>query len=304
MTLNPQPPHVTVVIPTYNRSWGLRRAVDSVLTQSFAVYELVIVDDASSDDTEVFARSFTDRRVRYHRQPANVGIAPNWGTGIDLARGEYIALLMDDDGYEPTFLERRVAALLRYPTAQFAFSGYRIVGPDEAPIGEFTPPLSPGQILTGPDLLSAVLAKHCFVGATLYRAGALREVWAATTTAHWVLDFAVNLQLATRPDAAAVYIGGQDFVMTQHPGQISQARQQEVFVLVARELERGMGEPHPRWARRLIRNELSSWLTVAGRSAAVRGERQRAFLYLLRAARLRPFADGPWKQLVRVVTGL
>src|SRR4051794_22089991 len=70
-------PCVSVVIPTYNRSWGLTRALQSVLAQTFQDYEIVVVDDASTDATAAVAATFSDPQIRYYRQPHNVGVASN-----------------------------------------------------------------------------------------------------------------------------------------------------------------------------------------------------------------------------------
>ena len=166
-------PAVSVIIPTYNRSWGLKRAVVTVLAQTFSDFELVILDDASTDDTPDVIRSVKDPRVRYFRQPHNVGISRNWGTGLEMARGEFVGLLMDDDRYEPDFLARRVAALREHTAAVLAFSGYRIVSEATGHLRSHRPDYSPG-VLTRPAFLTAALARDCFVGATLYRGTDLR----------------------------------------------------------------------------------------------------------------------------------
>ena len=116
MSPNARPPLITVIIPTYNRSWGLRRAVASVLAQTFPDFELIITDDASGDETEAICRTFDDFRIRYFRQPLNVGIGRNWGFGLSQARAPFVSLLMDDDGYYPTFLSDRMARSRPSPT--------------------------------------------------------------------------------------------------------------------------------------------------------------------------------------------
>jgi glycosyltransferase involved in cell wall biosynthesis len=110
MTENP--PAVTVIIPTYNRSSILSRAIDSVLNQTFADFELIVVDDASTDDTEAVVRGYDDKRVRYicHEiNSGNGGIARN--TAIERSDSEYVAFLDDDDVWLPEKLERQVDAL-------------------------------------------------------------------------------------------------------------------------------------------------------------------------------------------------
>ncbi|MCC6457182.1 MAG: glycosyltransferase family 2 protein [Caldilineaceae bacterium] len=90
---------ISVIIPTYNRSPLLRRAVSSVLSQTFADFELLIVDDHSSDDTAEAVAEFNDSRIHYIRHEENRGSSATRNTGIRHARGELISFLDDDDEY-------------------------------------------------------------------------------------------------------------------------------------------------------------------------------------------------------------
>ncbi|HVK12267.1 MAG TPA: glycosyltransferase family 2 protein [Gemmataceae bacterium] len=299
-------PAVSVVIPTFNRSWGLTRAVESVLAQTFADFELVITDDTSPDDTETVARSFSDPRVRYHRQPANVGVARNWGTGIELARGEFVALLMDDDRYEPDFLARRVAALRADPAAVLAFAGYRIVPEDgDRPAWEFDPGYGGPRTLTGTDFFHAALSRRVFVGATLYRTAAVRRVWAAAEQVAEIVDYALNLALARLPGAAGVYLGGGDFVMSEHPGQVSVSRLAPIFPMAERfhrELLADGRLPPPE--RRLVRDELRTWYLQWGKyEGRPDGRPGRAIQLVGRAIRMNPLALPGWKLAARIGWG-
>ena len=102
-------PQVSVILPTHNRSSLLQQAIDSIRQQTFTDWELIIIDDGSSDDTEGVVRSATaDSRIRYqrHSTPKGAGIARN--TGAQLARGTYIALQDDDDRSLPHRLQMQV----------------------------------------------------------------------------------------------------------------------------------------------------------------------------------------------------
>ncbi len=104
-------PKVSVIIPTHNRAAMLKRAVDSVLAQTFDDFELLIVDDCSTDETpEVMAR-LDDPRIRVFRHCRNRGVSAARNTGISNAHGEYIAFLDDDDEFFPTKIEKQVQAL-------------------------------------------------------------------------------------------------------------------------------------------------------------------------------------------------
>lgn len=90
-------PFFSVVIPTYNRVRYLMRAIQSVQNQSFSDYEIVVVDNASTDETRTAVVSMHDRNIKYFRQRHLVSVQQNIQTGIDRARGSYIFLLGDDD---------------------------------------------------------------------------------------------------------------------------------------------------------------------------------------------------------------
>lgn len=98
---------VSVVIPTYNRVSLVERAIESALTQTLEDIEVIVVDDRSTDDTEAVVAAIDDKRVRFLRHDENRGGSAARNTGIDHARGEYIALLDDDDEWLPQKLERQ-----------------------------------------------------------------------------------------------------------------------------------------------------------------------------------------------------
>ena len=101
-------PLVSVILPTYNRARLLGRAVKSVLNQTFEDFELIIVDDGSTDDTESVIRSFDDERIKYIRHPMRRGVSAARNTGIKASRGRYIAFQDSDDEWLPKKLEKQV----------------------------------------------------------------------------------------------------------------------------------------------------------------------------------------------------
>ncbi|MEW2625436.1 glycosyltransferase family A protein [Streptomyces sp. NPDC048106] len=110
----PRPPAVSVVIPCYNYGRYLPRTLDSVVRQTFADWEIVIVDDGSTDDSPAVAQAFIDRhpdrRVRLLHQ-ANAGVSAARNAGIAAAAGRYILPLDADDVIDPTMLEKTAALL-------------------------------------------------------------------------------------------------------------------------------------------------------------------------------------------------
>ena len=106
-------PRVSVIMPTYNRAEKLPRSIGSVLNQTLEDFELLVVDDGSTDETEAVVTGYDDPRVKYVAHETNRGASVARNTGIDRAEGEYIALLDSDDEFEPRKLEKQVDLMER-----------------------------------------------------------------------------------------------------------------------------------------------------------------------------------------------
>jgi glycosyltransferase involved in cell wall biosynthesis len=119
-------PRVTVVLTTYLRAHVVASTIQAILAQTYRDFELIICDDASPDETEAACRPFEeiDPRVRYRRNALNLGMPDNVISALDLARGEYVAILHDGDVYRSDLLDRWVAALDSCPDAGFVFNAY------------------------------------------------------------------------------------------------------------------------------------------------------------------------------------
>lgn len=113
--MNPTP-RVSVVVPTYNYAHFLDEALQSVLQQSFQDFELIIVDNNSTDNTDsVVEKYLHDPRLRYQKNEHNLGLSGNWNCCLKLAQGEYIKFLCADDKFHPQILERFVQILDEHP---------------------------------------------------------------------------------------------------------------------------------------------------------------------------------------------
>lgn len=96
----------SIIIPTYNRAELLRRSIKSALDQTFLDFEVLVCDDASTDNTESVIREFGDKRLKYLKASANGGNAVARNIGSKNASGQYVTFLDSDDAYHPTFLEK------------------------------------------------------------------------------------------------------------------------------------------------------------------------------------------------------
>jgi len=125
----PQPssrpePRVSIGMPVYNGDVFLRDALDSILSQTFADFELIISDNGSTDGTQAICEAYAarDGRVRYYREEVNRGAAWNYNRVVELARGEYFKWAAHDDLLAPTLLERCVQGLESDRSAVLCFT--------------------------------------------------------------------------------------------------------------------------------------------------------------------------------------
>jgi glycosyltransferase involved in cell wall biosynthesis len=107
---------VSVIMPTYNRAYIIRRAISSVLNQTHSNFELIIVDDGSTDNTAEVVDSFNNSRIVYIKHAINLGIASARNTGIAKSRGEYVAFLDSDDEWLPHKLREQLIAFEEAPS--------------------------------------------------------------------------------------------------------------------------------------------------------------------------------------------
>jgi len=108
-------PVVSIIIPTYNRAHFIGRAIRSVLNQTYTDFEVIVVDDASIDDTEEVVKNIKDPRIRYIRHETNKGGAAARNTGIKASKGELIAFQDSDDEWLPEKLEKQMKVFENVP---------------------------------------------------------------------------------------------------------------------------------------------------------------------------------------------
>lgn len=119
---------VSVIIPNYNHARYLPDAIDSILEQSYSNYEIIVIDDGSTDNSREVAAAYGDK-IRYVYKD-NAGLSAARNTGICLAQGEFIGLLDADDMYEPIFMEKMVGILQNRPDVDGVYCGYQFVTDD------------------------------------------------------------------------------------------------------------------------------------------------------------------------------
>ncbi len=176
-------PKVSVCIPTYNRANFLTYAVQSVLNQTYADFELIICDDGSPDNTSEIVGQFLDPRIHYFRHPQNIGRSRNMRSGFAAAQGEYFIKFDDDDALTSEFLAKTVAILDAEKTVDFVCTNHWIINQQSERVESATYKNSakwgkdkiPRGII--PDLLWQTFQFQSLqVGSTLFRHACLEAV--------------------------------------------------------------------------------------------------------------------------------
>lgn len=123
-----KPVQISVLMPVYNCALYLAEAIESILNQTFSDFELIILDDCSTDGSAQLAQTFTDERIVYHRNEKNLGLANNLNVGLRMAKGKYIARM---DGDDISFSERfqtQIDFLESHPDIDLCSCGLEMFG--------------------------------------------------------------------------------------------------------------------------------------------------------------------------------
>jgi len=221
-------PLVSVVLNTYNRADLVPQSINSVLSQDYPNFEVIVVDDGSTDNTrEVIEEQFGDR-VRYIHQE-NAGLAAGRNTGIKAARGEYIAFQDDDDLWLPGKLSRQVAALEAKRDCTFVYGVAMEMTPDGCETGNVYGNSMRG---TSGDNFEAMLRHHPILGPTLL----VRRAWFERAglfdpDLRTAEDTDLFLRLTLREKG--VYLREPLVLVRQHPGRKTRSERADGTMLRA-----------------------------------------------------------------------
>jgi glycosyltransferase involved in cell wall biosynthesis len=132
---SPSQPLVSIAMPVHNTEKTLALAIRSVLLQTYHCWELIIIDDASTDSSLAVAKRFGDGRIRLISEPTNLGLAARLNQAMDMSRGDLFARLDGDDLAYPERLERQVAFLHRHPEVDLLGTGAMVFAGDGKALG-------------------------------------------------------------------------------------------------------------------------------------------------------------------------
>jgi glycosyltransferase involved in cell wall biosynthesis len=122
-------PKVSILIPTYNYAHYLSEAIDSALSQTYDDFEVIIVDDMSKDNTdEVVKKYLSNKKVKYFKNPENLGLVGNFNKCLEYSSGKYIKYLLADDKFHPQLLEKFVPLMEEHPNITLITSNTVLFG--------------------------------------------------------------------------------------------------------------------------------------------------------------------------------
>lgn len=153
-------PKVSVLIPTYNYAHFLDETIGSVLNQTFTDFELIIVDNQSTDNTdEVVAKYLSDKRISYYKNEKNLGLTGNWNKCLEYATGEYLKFLCADDKFHPQMLEKFTAVMDAHPNVSLVTCDKEVFHAKS-----FITRVAFHHLKNGKEALLSTLNDHCWIG--------------------------------------------------------------------------------------------------------------------------------------------
>lgn len=194
-------PELSVCIPVYNAGVYLKPAILSVLNQDCEGFELIIVDDNSTEPTEETLAEFDDPRLRFVRNDRNLGLPANWNRCIELAGGEYVAIFHQDDLMLPGNLRRKVEMLRNNPDMGYVYSD--IVTIDEAGRtigGHYIPQPVADLVMPGCQVFQMVAATGDPIACptVIVRAACYRQLGMYDTQLPYATDLDMWLRIASQ----------------------------------------------------------------------------------------------------------
>jgi glycosyltransferase involved in cell wall biosynthesis len=275
-------PLVSIVLPTYNGSRYLRRALDACLNQTYQNVEVIVVDDASTDETPSIIEDYCarDQRVRSVRHATNAKLPAALNTGHRLARGSFLTWTSDDNWYEPDAIAVMVEYLREHHEVGLAYCGYRIVTPD-------------GGLIAVRDFPDAGnLWNECVVGACfLYRREVYEAVGEYDASAFLAEDldywFRINKRFRFGHVPNAI-----PYSYMHHPSSLTTTRAADVAIQAARVAAKH-ADSRVRARRKLCEGYFNAHWTCR-----VNGESKRALKHLMQAIVSWPLSPKLYRSLV------
>lgn len=198
---------VTIAIPTYNRSELLKASLESALAQDYLDYQVLVLDNASEDDTEAVVRSFADSRITYVRHETNIGMFRNWQLAVKINSSPYLNILSDDDILLPDFIRESILALDNHPHTGFSVAQAGFIDIYNVRVDITDPEVSdnlPAGLINGLEFIHQIVDGQKWIlrsSAVMFRAYALAAVGTFDIPhSKYMLDLNLYLRMAAQFD--------------------------------------------------------------------------------------------------------
>jgi len=290
-------PLVSVIIPTFNRARYLREAIDSVLHQTYSDWELIIVDDGSTDETQANMETLADARVQVVRRPHEGNVARTRNVGLERARGRYVAFLDSDDRWMPSKLQLQVTDLATKAGHRWGYTYFEQIGEH----GESVP--FPRHMRRRPCegwILEDLLRGEAWVATptVLVERELMADIGGFDEALAFSEDYDAFIRLAMRSEVSLV--AAPVCIVRVHPGNTRKGY--DAVDIVASRIRlhaKLMAQPLPRRIRRLSRREYVLAATELAGVHRGRREYRMAFATLGRALWYAPTMAAWWLALLK-----
>ncbi|MEW6008112.1 MAG: glycosyltransferase [Candidatus Omnitrophota bacterium] len=223
-------PKVSVIISAYNAQKYLKEALDSILNQTFSEFELIIINDGSTDKTGVMLREVTDKRVTVFNNLSNIGLTKSLNNGLKLARGEYIARMDLDDISLPQRLQLQVEFLENHPS-------FGLVGTAVVQIDEMGKEIAKINLFTESEQIKKelMLGNQFYHGSIMFRRTCLEKVGLYREEFKYAQDYDLYLRIAEYFDLANLPDFLYKWRLIDNSISIEKKSQQDKYAALARE---------------------------------------------------------------------
>jgi len=290
------PPAVSIILPTYNRLTYLQEAVQSVLNQTAGDWELIVVDDGSTDESAAWLESLGEPRVSVVREQHTGNRSALRNIGVERARAEWIAFLDSDDRWHPEKLQRQLALHRANPRYRWSYTGYAFIDATGSvlvlPATHKPWHARSGRILAREILLEANIA----LPSVMVDRGFFREAGGFDETFFWAEDQELWFRLADRAECGAVDEPLLD-IRIHRPPSVQEPDLPLAFVRIYQNLADRTNDPA---LRETTRTRQAYKAVEAAGMLATLGRWSDAWTALMIALRVRPFGPFVYKAALRI----
>lgn len=281
---------ISIVIPLYNKEKQIAHTLQSVFKQTFQDFEVVVVDDGSTDSSVAEVEKFSDSRIRLIHQK-NAGVAAARNRGIEEAKGDLIAFLDADDEWKPEYLATQYLLFQKYPDCNVFACNYEFrdtKGKVTSTIIRKLPFIGEDGILSNYFEVASCSHPPLWTSAVVVKKTAIQEIGGFPLGVSHGEDLLTWANLAVRNKIAytrrvcSVYCLKADYGVNSKPVNIPQGN------IVGEKLEALLSFPFPPERKKSLKKYIGRWYKIRSHIFLRGGEKKNAFFYICRALYFQP----------------